>query len=222
MFIILIMITKVSEFILLIFNCEKYRHKALKQKQTWLYNFNIMPFFHVIGNPLLNEEYIFNETEHILYVKVEDDYNSLPKKVIAAYEAIQKEYIFNYIFKTDDDQNLIEIKFLDIIKNLLLNRIPKVHYAGKIINVEKPYLSQYSKIHPELPSNLPVLKTQYCSGRFYVLSDLAIQQLITKKDKICNEFLEDYAIGFYLEPILKKNMLNIESNKYFIDFEEFT
>jgi hypothetical protein len=215
------MTTKFSEFILLIFNCEKYRYKALKQKETWLKNFEIMPFFHVIGNPELTNDYFINEIEHILYVKVDDDYVSLPKKVIAAYEAIQKEYVFNYIFKTDDDQNLIRINFIDIIKNILIKNVPKIHYAGEIINVNKPYLSQYHKIHQELPEYLPVLQTQYCSGRFYVLSNLAIQQLITKKELIYKEYLEDYAIGYHLDPVLKKNIFHIHSNKFFIDFENY-
>lgn len=221
------MITKVHEVILLIFNCKKYNYKALKQTNTWLkqlsllVNFQNIPYFHVIGEPQLTTDYIIDEKQHILYVKVDDDYNSLPKKVISAYEAINKEFIFNYIFKTDDDQNLIQIQFLDIIKNLLLKRVPKVHYGGEIINVDKPYLSQYHTIHPELPKNLPILQTQYCSGRFYLLSDLAIQQLISKKDLISKEYLEDYAIGFYLDDFLKKNMLNIQTNKYFVDFEDF-
>ena len=105
---------------------------------------------------------------------------------------------------------------------MLVKRIPKIHYAGQIINVDKPYLSQYHNIHPELPENLPILETKYCSGRFYVLSDLAIQQLISKKAQISKEYLEDYAIGYYLEPILKKNMLYIQTNKYFYDFDNFT
>jgi hypothetical protein len=214
--------TKFAKFILLIFNCQKYRYKAQTQKETWLNNFTIMPYFHVIGVPELTNDYFIDENEHILYLKVKDDYVSLPKKVIAAYKAIQKEYIFNYIFKTDDDQNLIKPHFFNIIQDLLVKRLPKIHYAGEIINVVKPYLSQYHNIHPELPTNLPVLQTQYCSGRFYILSDLAIQQLISKAQLISNEYLEDYAIGFYLEPVLKKNMFNIQTNKYFIDFEEFS
>jgi len=214
--------TKIHQFILLIFNCQKYQYKALKQKETWLQNFNSMPFFHVIGNPHLTTNYLFDIDQHILHVKVDDDYNSLPKKVIAAYEAVNTEYIFNYIFKTDDDQNLLHPQFFEIIKNILIKRIPRIHYAGQIINVDKPYLSQYHNIHPELPKNLPVLQTKYCSGRFYVLSDLAIQQLISKKEHISKEFLEDYAIGYNLDPILKKNMLDIQTNKYFNDFNEFT
>ena len=212
--------TTFSEFILLIFNCKKYRYKALKQKETWLKNFQNMPFFHVIGDIQLTTEYLIDKTEHILYVKQQDDYISLPKKVIAAYEAIQKEYTFKYIFKTDDDQNLLQIQFLNITQNLLLTKLPKIHYAGQIINVDKPYLSEYSNIHPELPKYLPVLQTQYCTGRFYILSDLAVQQLITKKNLIYKEYLEDYAIGYHLDPILKKSIFNIQTNKFFIDFED--
>ena len=212
--------TTFSEFILLIFNCKKYRYKALKQKETWLNNFQNMPFFHVIGDIQLTTDYLIDKTEHILYVKQQDDYISLPKKVIAAYEAIQKEYTFKYIFKTDDDQNLLQIQFLNITQNLLLTKLPKIHYAGQIINVDKPYLSEYSNIHPELPKYLPVLQTQYCTGRFYILSDLAVQQLITKKNLIYKEYLEDYAIGYHLDPILKKSIFNIQTNKFFIDFED--
>lgn len=219
---------KTQQFILLIFNCIKYRYKAEKQNKTWLKelslldnNNNTLLFFHVIGDINLDTDYLFDTNNHILYIKVQDDYNSLPKKVIKAYEAIYKEYSFYYIFKTDDDQNLIKLNFFNIIQNLLLKRFPRIHYAGHIINVNKPYLSQYHNIHPELPKDLPVLKTQYCSGRFYILSDLAIQQLLTQKEKIYNEYLEDYAIGYYLDPILKKNTLNIQSNKYFNDFNNF-
>jgi hypothetical protein len=209
---------KYSDFVLLIFNCEKYRFKALTQKQTWLNEFTLMPYFHVIGNPTLTSDYIFDLDERVLYVKTDDDYKSLPKKVISAYEAINKEYVFKYIFKTDDDQNLTNITFIKTIQNILLTSKNKIHYAGHIINVDKPYLSQYHNIHPELPENLPILVTCYCSGRFYVLSELAIQALLSKKQEIYKEYLEDYAVGLHLEPFLKQNMLNIQTNKYFVDF----
>ena len=129
---------KQSDFILLIFNCEKYRYKAIKQKETWLKDFTIMPYFHVIGNPHLNNNYVFDYDENILYVKVEDDYNSLPNKVISAYSAINKEYSFKYIFKTDDDQCLTNIHFFNIIQNILLTK--KMHlnifYSMEYLNLE--------------------------------------------------------------------------------------
>ena len=212
--------TNTSDFILLIMNCDKYRYKALKQKETWLNNFTLIPYFHVIGNPELTNEYIFDYEEKILYVKVPDDYNSLPKKVITAYNAIYKTYTFQYIFKTDDDQHLNDTLFLTTLQKLLLTSLNKIHYAGYTVNVKNPYLSQYHTIHPELPPNLPILQTTYCSGRFYLLSDLAVQQLLCKKEAINKELLEDYAIGLYLDPVLKKNILHINTFKYFNDFVE--
>jgi len=209
--------TKYADIVLLIFNCEKYRFKALKQKETWLKDFELMPYFHIIGEPTLNTDYTFDYDNHVLYVKVADDYVSLPKKVIAAYSAINTEYTYKYIFKTDDDQNLSDIKFLQCLQKMLLTKIPKSHYGGHIVNVEQPYLSQYNKIHNELPPLFPILQTKYCSGRFYFLSDLAVQQLIAKRQLIEKECLEDYAIGYYLDSVLKTNILAIQTNKYFTD-----
>lgn len=205
---------KNNDIILLIFNCQKYRYKAMKQKQTWLKNFELFPYFHVIGDNELKEDYLFEYEDKILYVKTPDDYNSLPKKVIAAYSAVNKEFTFKYIFKTDDDQHLVNNHFFSTIKHLLN---PQIHYGGYIVNVNKPYLSQYHKIHPELPEYLPILQTSYCSGRFYLLSRQAVQNLIYKKEFICKEYLEDYAIGYYLDPIFKTSIFNIETNKYFTD-----
>lgn len=211
--------TDTTDFIFLIFNCKRYEYKALKQRETWLKDVFI-PYFHVQGDPDLETDYRFDDDNHFLYVKVLDDYNSLPKKVIAAYQAVSQEYTFKYIFKTDDDQQLLDINFLVTLQKILQTKIPKIHYGGHIVNVEKPYLSQYHTIHSELPKFLPVLATRYCSGRFYFLSDLAVKQLLTKTAAIGKEYLEDYAIGYHLDPALKTTMLKLQTNKYFIDYND--
>ena len=208
-----------QNYILLILNCKKYSNKAEKQKETWLTKIpaNIL-YFHVIGDMELPKPFLFDNNEHILYVKTQDDYNSLPKKVIVAYTAILETYIFKYIFKTDDDQNLLQPYFFNIIINLLEKKTPQVHYGGRIVDVKTPHISQYYRFHPELPKNLLIDRTKYCSGRFYLLSWHSILSLTNKKSKIENEYLEDYAIGYYLPDYLKKSILNIDSDKYFIDF----
>jgi len=211
-----------DDIILLIMSCEKYYgHKAKQQKETWLKEFPIT-YFHVIGNPELEKTYSFNFIDRILYIKVEDDYNSLPKKVIRSYDAINSVFQFKYIFKTDDDQNLVKTDFLINLKKMLLNSYndenKRIHYGGHIVNVEKPYLSQYHKIHPELPESLPILQTKYSSGRFYFLSNFAVKWLLNKKTFVETEYLEDYAVGLNLHELFKKNILNLQSNKYFIDF----
>jgi hypothetical protein len=209
-----------QEYIMLIMNCKKYAKKATFQKMTWLPHIpNYLRFYHVIGNSDLAAKYTFDHEKNILWIKVEDDYNSLPKKVIRAYEAIYETFDFNYLFKTDDDQMLVNDKFFDIIKGLTSSKTSKIHYGGYTINVKQNYLSQYHKIHPELPEYLPILQTKYCTGRFYFLSNQAINNLITKKESIEEEYLEDYAIGYYLDDVYKLNMMNLLTNQLFKDIE---
>lgn len=208
-----------NDCIMLIMNCKKYNKKAKFQKMTWLPQIpSYLQYYHVIGEPELEKKYKFDNENKILWIQVKDDYNSLPKKVIRAYQAIYETFEFKYIYKTDDDQILVDIKFLDILKGLI-TLTPQIHYGGYIVDVKQNHLSQYHKIHPELPENLPILKTKYCSGRFYFLSNQAVKDLISKKNLIETEFFEDYAIGLYLDSQYKSNMLNLMTNKFFTDIE---
>ena len=210
-----------AKYILLIMNCQKYRSKALYQKQTWLPTLKEeIVYFHVIGNINLPNEFLFDYENNILWVKQPDDYVSLPKKVIAAYEAIDKTYFFEYIFKTDDDQILVKQSFFSILTSLISIKKPKSHYGGYMVDVKKPYLSQYHKIHNELPEFIRILITKYCTGRFYFLSKEAFKNLLTeKKELIRNECLEDYAIGFHLHNKWKTNLMEIKTNDFFTDIE---
>jgi len=211
-----------QEIIMLIMNCEKYEWKAEIQRNTWLKSIpDFIKYYHVIGNEKLETEYKFvnNNKINILYVKTPDDYNSLPNKVIMSFKAINDTFSYKYIFKTDDDQNLINNKFFEVLYNLLKSEGRKIHYGGHIVEVNIPYLSEYYKIHPELPKELPIQITQYCSGRFYFLSYKAIQSLLLKRETIIKEFLEDYAIGYNLHNFFKINILKLNTDKAFIDIE---
>ena len=207
-----------QDFILLIMNCEKYKWKSEVQKNGWL---KLLPrdliYFHVLGDLSLTVDFLFDEVARVLWVKTPDDYVSLPKKVITAYKAVSEVYNFKYVFKTDDDQKLENPNFFQVIKKLILAK-GDTHYGGFVINVTNPHNSKYYLLHSELPTNLIIQKTRYCSGRFYFLSCLAIQNLLSKWDFISSEYLEDYAVGFHLDSILKRNLLAIETNKYFKDF----
>lgn len=209
-----------QEIILLIMNCKKYEKKALFQKQTWLKTIPpFLKYYHVIGDPLLETEYKFDNEKNILWVKVDDDYNSLPNKVITSYNAIYETFQFKYILKTDDDQILINPKFFNIVLDIIQKTRPQIHYGGFIVDVKTPHLSEYYKIHPELPKNLPILQTKYCSGRFYFLSKQAVSNLLSKRERIVKEFLEDYAIGYNLDPYYKINVLGLETHKFFNDIQ---
>jgi hypothetical protein len=207
-------------FIMIILNCKKYAKKALFQKKTWLPNIpSYLKYYHVIGDETLDVPYKFDNESRILWLKVPDDYNSLPRKVISAYEAVYETFNFRYLFKTDDDQILVKPDFFETLIKLISSVRPQIHYGGYIVDVKQAHLSQYYRIHPELPKNLPIYITKYCSGRFYFLSRSATSFLLNKKDDIIKEYLEDYAIGIYLDDKFKTNILNISTNNYFTDIE---
>lgn len=209
-----------QDFIMLIMNCKKYVKKAKFQKMTWLKSApSYLTYYHVIGDETLETEFAFDDTNRILWVKVADDYNSLPNKVITAYNAVYETFNFKYLFKTDDDQILVKPQFFDVVKGIVESKVPAPHYGGYIVDVKQPYLSQYHRIHPELPKELPILQGRYCSGRFYFLSKSAISNLIKKRENIVKEFLEDYAIGFNLDAHFKTNMLSLATNNFFTDIE---
>ena len=211
----------VTPYILLILNCEKYKYKADKQKQTWLKNiqeYQNMVYFHIIGNKekcaASSLDYILDNENHILYTSTNDDYLSLPDKIITAMKAINETYDYEYIFKTDDDQDLIQPSFFKTIIPLL--NPSKYHYGGLHMRVPDHY-SNYYRVHNELPKQLFLKGTTYCNGRFYLLSKEAVENLLKKKQEISKHIIEDHAIGLYLDNEYKQKCLLLNSSKYFKD-----
>ena len=199
--------------VLLIMNCAKYHWKAQRQIDGWLKNVKV-PYYHVVGDENLETAYKFDNENRILYICVPDDYCSLPKKVIRAFEACHKELDCDYIFKTDDDQILTDPTFFDRLIHTLDPAL--IHYGGHICKIEEEGFSGYWEYHPELPRTVYLIKNVYCNGRFYIVSRTAIEELIYRKTEIEAHYFEDYIIGFCLSEAIKTNILKID-NSVFVD-----
>lgn len=213
-----------NEYILMILSCVKYDAKRIRQKESWLKELpNELSYYHIIGNFDMPTNYKINCEQRIIYVRTQDDYNSLPKKVFNALEAINDNFNYRYIFKTDDDQELIKPNFFSVITNILQysndNKII-YDYGGNIIDVKIPYFCKYYLIHPELPKDLIIKATKYCNGRFYFLSKPAVEYLSGKKREIYKEYIEDYAIGINLAERFKKHIFKINITTMFKDFDD--
>lgn len=190
-------------------NCKKYKYKADKQRESWLKNLPLeIKYYHVIGD---DKNYI-DEENKLFYVKNIDDYNSLPEKVITSFN-LAKDY--DYIFKTDDDQNLIDEKFFKNLISILTKN--NYFYGGHNIRVKDHY-SKYYQIHSCLPKKLFLEKTLYCSGRFYFLHKEAVENLLTKKEEISKRYIEDHSIGYFLDDKYKEKVLRLDTEKYFKEF----
>jgi hypothetical protein len=212
-----------QKYILLILNCYKYKYKADRQIKTWLKkldnNESNIIYFHVIVDVEKcknndNADYFFDFSNKILYTKTNDDYLSLPHKVITALEAVNHTYNYDYIFKTDDDQELVDDGFFNKMMTTLSTK--KYNYGGRLLNVNDHY-STYYTVHSELPKKLLLRRTSYCSGRFYFLSEAAVIDLLDKKEHIKEHVIEDHAIGYYMDDHLKKNALHFFSDRFFRD-----
>jgi hypothetical protein len=206
-----------KEYVMIILTCEKYKYKAEYQKKTWLSNFPIF-YLHIIGKEDLTSEYKLDLLENILYVKCIDDYNHLSHKTFLALKSVNTLFEYKYIYKTDDDQELLKPGLFSILHNLFQTK--EIHYGGKVNDIKQPYYSQYYKIHPTLPQNIIIYPTKYCSGRFYFLSKEAIQYLLKQQYYICREYFEDYAIGYCLHSEYKKNIFHLNTDTFFKDIPE--
>jgi len=206
-----------KEYVMIILNCEKYKYKADYQKETWLSNFDIF-YLHIIGKEDLTKEYELDLSKNILYIQCKDDYIHLAHKTILALKAVNKLFDYKYIYKTDDDQELLKPALFSILHNLFQTK--EIHYGGKVVEVARAHYSQYYRIHPELPKNIIVYPTKYCNGRFYFLSKEAIQYLLKQEYDICKEYFEDYAIGFHLHTEYKNSIFHINTESFFKDIPE--
>jgi hypothetical protein len=213
------------DYILLILNCYKYKFKATIQKQSWIKNIspiNKILYFHIRGDKEKcgDKNYIIDISSNTIYTKTNDDYSSLPHKMITAIEAIDKTFHYKYIFKTYDDLFLINNYFFDIIIKTIDDTIKlnnKVHYGGKMIEIKNNTTRLLS--HEELSKDLKVniKKTYYCDGTFYFLSKEAITSLLKKKKLISKEVIEDYAIGYHLNSEYKNCIYHFNVDNFFVN-----
>jgi hypothetical protein len=204
-------------YCLLILNCKKFSYKRDMQRNTWLKNFAVMPWFHVIGDTALDTEYKFDDVNNILYVNVPDDYLSLPKKTYMAIKAITDKFpLITHILKTDDDMdcNLTQLnKYLDIIYNY--------DYGGFFANVEANCMSTYHYKYCEEKCPYMILACRYCAGRFYFLSKLATDSILKKKDTFWSYVFEDNIVGHSLKDIETLKILEMEEKCIFKEFPQF-
>lgn len=205
------------DIILLILNCKKYREKAIVQKNTWLKTIpSNIKYYHVIGDKekCNGQDIYVDDDESIIYTNTLDDYNSLPSKVITALAGIHSKFDFKYVFKTDDDQELrIDDFFIQLQKALSMSQY---HYGGLILSCPD-HISDYYKIHDCLPRDLYMKKATYATGRFYLLSKLAVGDLINKRAGIEKQFIEDHAIGLFIDKQFIKSALDVNTLIAFSD-----
>lgn len=204
------------ESILLITNCKKYKQNPVKQKIMWLKKKDIPPYYHIIGDKeyCKDKKYIFDEKNRILYTNTGDGYNELPSKIITAFRAVYETMPnIKYVFKTDDNQYLVNVELFTKLKYVLSHK--DICYGGHTIRVTK-HISTLYITHPEFPKDVELEETIYCTGPFYFLRRDALKNLLEKEDEIYKRYVEDHAMGYYLDDVYKNKLLTLPDN-FFIE-----
>jgi len=145
--------------------------KRDQQAKVWKEtNIQDIEYYYFIGDPRIEDEYKVDEKERIVYLKVPDNYESLPLKT----RGILKFYLENFsdstrgILKTDDD---IEVNPL-LIHKMLLENLDK-NYYGLEVNIVNGYESTYhwGKCESEYwnHNSATVPQSKYCAGGGYYI-----------------------------------------------------
>jgi hypothetical protein len=200
-----------QDFILLILNCKSYKDRAILQRKLWVNN---LPYeikhFYVIGDETLIDDHMF--MDDVLYVKCKDDYISLPVKIISAIRAINTKYDYKYIFKTDDDQMLVNKSFFtELCKDLDKECYD---YGGFIVDVKDHYTEYKSN---QINKKIYLNACSYANGRFYLLSKKSCVYLSSIYYKFYDYIYEDYSIGYELglgNPNLKVKKLEVQFDDF--------
>lgn len=147
-----------------------------------------------------NEEKMKTLPKYYQHIRVGDNYEDLPQKVISAVKYIYTNWpTVKGIFKIDDDVEIVNMpEFIDNGINLIASEI---QYAGISTSVSNNSSSYHiGKCHDKLFNTpLPINPNiKYCGGPCYFLGANSIKLLATSSEYTINTIFEDNLIGYIL------------------------
>lgn len=194
-------------YIIAILTCEKNKDRLEAVRETWVKDFtDNSKVFYVFARPGGNTEL----TGNILYLDCPESYEEGPRKVVALYNFLIKNFDFDYIYKCDDDTYVdvqamlrLDLEGKDYIGNFVTDKRtaidPTAHY-GKCSNklLEVPYQGKF-------------LVPWARGGRGYLLSKRAAEnlcKLVTEQNFA--EIFEDKMVGEILSRAKDITTLQLE------------
>lgn len=152
-------------------------------------------FYYFIGDMSLKSDYVVDEPNNIVYLKVPDNYESLSMKTYYAMKFISENYLdkIDGVFKTDDD---IELDIDKLFKCISDNK--SVQYFGLAVT-SPSYDSTYhfgkceSVEMNNKPVSIPIVT--YCAGGGYYVSKNVINNVLVSKSVFRDIIFEDVCVG---------------------------
>ena len=163
---------------IIILSCKKRLDKAIN-KLKFFKDSNINAICKIfVGDETIEKTY---EQNDVIYLKVADNYESLPIKVHTAMEWYIGNHDIDYIFKTDDDIDINFYKLYELFQNDISN---KLLYCGNLA-VFKPFIdtNHFGKCEDEHTNNNKILIDYYgfyVSGGGYFVSTYILKKCLKK------------------------------------------
>lgn len=190
-----------DKFFMAILSHKKSTHRESQRKYLLENNIEGKFFiYYFIGDPSLSEDYKVDEENNVVYLKVPDNYESLPQKTHGAIKFVYENFKNKVrgMIKTDDDIKIDLIKVYE-----LLIGWGNTPYMGITTEITDP--NNFSSWHmgkcesEELnrtPFRVPVCK--YCGGGGYYLNLDSIEKASSSGEIYKTMIFEDAATGFVL------------------------
>jgi len=189
-----------KKFFIAILSHKKSNFREGQRKYLLENNRDRFIIYYFIGDPSLQEKYVVDEDNNVVYLNIPDNYESLPLKTYGAVQFAFENFsdqIFG-LLKTDDD---IELD-LDKIYTYLSEH-KDIPYCGITTKITDPYnLSRWhmgkceSEILNSTPQRVPL--AEYCAGGGYYLNLNSMEKLIGSRDLYRGMIFEDATTGFVL------------------------
>ena len=171
-------------------------------------------YYYFVGDPSIDREYIVDEDLKTVTLKVQDNYESLPKKT----RGILKFYLENFakntlgILKTDDDIDIDP----DLIYSMLIKN-SNLDYYGIEVNVQNYYESTYHWEKCESvywnTTRAIVPQSKYCAGGGYYIGKKLVKRMDEKFDIYESLIFEDVATGMIINGLgIYPEDINVKMN----------
>jgi hypothetical protein len=156
--------------------------------------------YYFIGDSSMKEEYRVDEENNVVYLRVPDNYESLPLKTYGAVKFALDNYSdeIHGLLKTDDD---IELNLEKIRQYLLIHK--DIPYCGITTKITDPNNLSYwhmgkceSEVLNRTPHRVPL--AEYCAGGGYYLNLDSMQKIVDSRPMYDGMIFEDATTGYVL------------------------
>lgn len=151
-----------------------------------------------VGDPDIDTDYLLEEETNTVYLKVPDNYESLPQKVAMAMKFADENYgdEIEGLFKTDDE---IELN-LDLLSSFVSDN--KEHRYFGLKNISKVSDSNYhfGKCESQKlnKTKVKIPACEYCSGGGYYVSKNLLHKIYEQEPRT---IFEDVSVGKILNEL---------------------